>query len=166
MNDYYNDAQKITQDTTMGVKTGMRFKKVKKYIAQLLIVVATGVAASNCSTTTAPTDSSTNTLDKTSNTTLDATSSTSPGASSGDTASIERYVAVNYGSIQHEMASGEGEHLRALASMLEVPADKHNVFCSMSQQRFSYLFSSTPTSSEQMLNRLQSAMRQEPGLFN
>lgn len=166
MTDYYNDAQINTQETRRDTSEGARRKSVKGRIAQCLIWLAVGMAGAACSTTTAPTDSSTNTLDKISNTTLDATSSTSPGSSPGDSAAIERFVAVNYGPIRHEMAAGQGEHLQALAVLLEVPADKHRSFCSLSKQYFPYLYSSTPTSPEQMLDRLQVTMGQHPGLVN
>lgn len=90
---------------------------------------------SSCAVTIAPTESSTETLDKTSQATLDLTSSTSPG--SNETAAIaEAFTQTHYTAIQQEMAVGEGEHLRALAELLHVPETKTLDFCAMAKQQY------------------------------
>jgi len=51
------------------------------------------------------------------------------------------FMAINYESLQQDMARGNGEHLTALASLLEVPAEHVPNFKVWSQEQFRVYFS-------------------------
>jgi hypothetical protein len=116
-----------------------------------------------CGTTSAPTESSTKTLDKTSNSTMDATSSTSPGNKSSE-ARAEQFTRENYARVKRDMAAGGGEYLTALGVLLEVPLEKEDVFFALSRKKYATLYPVPQTTASQMLANLHLAMSADPQL--
>jgi hypothetical protein len=114
-----------------------------------------------CGTTSAPTESSTKTLDKTSNSTMDATSSTSPG-NKGSEARAEQFTRENYARVKRDMAVGGGEYLAALGVLLDVPPTKEKDFFSLSREKYATLYPAPHTSASQMLALLHREMSIDP----
>lgn len=110
-----------------------------------------------CGTTSAPTESSTKTFDKTTNSTTDTTSSSTPDKSSS-TARAERFTQENFAQVKTDMATGGGEHLAALAMLLEVPLDQEERFFFLSKERYAALYGTPNTTAGLMLTRLRGAM--------
>jgi len=125
-----------------------------------LIVLASFL--SGCGTTSAPTESTTNTTDKTTNSTMDATSSSTPGESDS-AAQAAKFTQNNFVQVKTDMANGGGEHLTALASLLQVPADKREQFFALSQEKYTVLYATPSTTPRQMLVRLNLEMNAEMG---
>jgi len=116
-----------------------------------------------CGTTSAPTESSTNTTDKTVNSTTDTTSSSTPGKSSSTTRA-EQFTRVNFARVKADMAVGSGEHLAALAVLLDVPPDNEERFFSLARERYAVLYATPETDAGLMLARLNYAMAADPEL--
>ncbi len=120
-------------------------------------------ALTGCGTTSAPTESSTKTIDKTVNSTSDTTSSSTPGKSNS-TAQTEQFTKENFAGVQADMAVGEGEHLAALAVLLNVsPADEDRFFA-LTRERYAVLYATPETDAALMLARLNHAMAVDPEL--
>ena len=117
---------------------------------------------SSCAVTTAPTESSTETLGKTSHASAELTSSTSPGSSVDKSAALEDFTRVHFASIKSEAAAGQGEHLAALGALAGVPAAQSPHFCSLAQKRYAVLFAATDTTPKEMLSALQHTLATEP----
>ncbi len=124
----------------------------------LLSLVLTG-----CGTTSAPTESSTKTTDKTVNSTTDATSSSTPGKSSSS-ARAEQFTRSNFAGVQADMAVGGGEHLAALAVLLNVPPADEDRFFALTRQQYAVLYATPETDAALMLARLNYAMAVDPEL--
>ncbi|WP_051305685.1 DUF3015 family protein [Desulfogranum mediterraneum] len=129
-------------------------KSVNSINAVLSVLFALALL-SGCATTTAPTESSTKTFDKTTNAALDLTSSTSPGSSGSGSAGVAAFTRANYAALQAEMAAGSGEHLAALAGLLQIPAQEQPAFFQTVQQEYGWLYPAAGTSPEQMLAALR-----------
>ena len=116
-----------------------------------------------CGTTLAPTEGSTNTTDKTVNSTTDTTSSSTPGKSSS-AAGAEQFTRENFAGVQADMAVGKGEHLSALAVLLDVPQDNEERFFSLTRKQYAVLYATPDTDAVLMLARLNLAMAADPEL--
>jgi uncharacterized protein YceK len=116
------------------------------YRILLVVLLSAGVALLNgCGTTSAPTESTTNSFDKTANTAMDATSSTSPGSGDGGEEQAVAFTRTHYADIQREMAAGGGEHLDAMGELLGVSADNMAEFSDLARDSYPILFQdSTP----------------------
>ena len=128
----------------------------------IVALIALTSFLSGCGTTSAPTESTTNTTDKTSNSTMDATSSSTPGESDS-AAQAAKFTQNNFVQVKTDMANGGGEHLTALASLLQVPEDKKEQFFALSQEKYAVLYESSSTTPQQMLARLNLEMDAEMG---
>ena len=121
---------------------------------------------SGCGTTSAPTESTTNTTDKTSNSTMDATSSTSPGKAATEE-QVEKFTENNFAQVKVDMARGGGEHLTALAALLNIPKEQENAFFALTQEKYISLYQTDETTVQQMLARLnieRAALKQSESL--
>ena len=121
-----------------------------------------------CAVTTDSTESSSKTFQNTTEASSKFTSSTSPGGGSNDSAQKEQALAftrVQLERIKTDMAVGGGEHLGALATLLGVPAHHQPELFAMTQANFSLLFSSEPTTAEDLLARLDDQLEAHPALF-
>ncbi len=68
------------------------------------------------------------------------------------------FVETNFQSLTKEMASGEGEDLNTLASLLGCPLNQTSAFGTFTQANFTSLFPSGGTSPSQMLSSLKARM--------
>ncbi|HEY4485249.1 MAG TPA: DUF3015 domain-containing protein [Nitrospiria bacterium] len=64
---------------------------------------------------------------------------------------IKVFASANLDDLSQEMAQGRGEHLSALASLMGVPADRQAGFFAMTQEKYTSLFKSETTTSDEML---------------
>ena len=122
-----------------------------------------------CAVTTQTTESSSNTVQNTTDVTSRFTSSTSPGYDSGASAQHEQALAfsrVQLERIKTDMAVGGGEHLTSLATLLGVPSQHQPEFFALTKANFSTLFSSDPTTAEELLARLDDQLTAHPDLLN
>jgi Protein of unknown function (DUF3015) len=76
----------------------------------------------------------------------------------------EFFVAATFESLAGDMARGQGEHLTALAVLLEVPEEQRPVFFTLSQQRFVELTSQGEISPNALVKALNQAMAEHPVL--
>jgi hypothetical protein len=121
-----------------------------------------------CAVTTQTTESSSNTVQNSTEVTSNFTSSTSPGADSGASAKNEQALAfsrVQLERIKTDMAVGGGEHLSSLATLLGVPSHNQPEFFALTKANFSALFSSDPTTAEELLARLDDQLDAHPALL-
>jgi len=121
-----------------------------------------------CAVTTKTTESSSKTIQNTTDATSKFTSSTSPGGGSGDSAKNEQALAfsrVQLERIKTDMAVGGGEHLASLATLLGVPPYHQPEFFSLTKENFSTLFSTEPTTAEELMARLDHQLDAHPALL-
>ena len=121
-----------------------------------------------CAVTVKTTESSTQTFQNTTDESSKFTSSTSPGEGSGESAQREQALAfsrVQLERIKTDMAVGGGEHLTSLATLLGVPSHHQPKFFALTKANFSTLFSSEPTTAEDLLARLDDQLATHPTLF-
>lgn len=77
---------------------------------------------------------------------------------------VNVFAAVNFDNISQEMAQGRGEHLASLATLMEIPAEQHEVFFAMAQERYTTLIQSGEVSSKAVVKGIYSAMNNHPVL--
>ena len=130
---------------------------MKYCLMWLVTLIVSASFLSGCGTTSAPTESTTNTSDKTSNSTMDTTSSSTPGESDS-AAEAAKFTQNNFVQVKTDMASGGGEHLTALASLLQVPVTQREQFFALSQEKYTVLYQTPNTTPQQMLARLHFEM--------
>ena len=121
-----------------------------------------------CAVTTETTESSSKTVQNTTESTSKFTSSTSPGSGSNDSAKNEQALAfsrVQLERIKSDMAVGGGEHLTSLATLLGVPSNNQPEFFALAKANFTTLFSSEPTTAEELLARLDDQLDAHPALL-
>lgn len=74
------------------------------------------------------------------------------------------FAAVNFDNLEQEIAQRGGEHLASLATLLDVPADKHAAFFAMTQERYLSLVQAGETSSVALVRSLNDAIAKHPVL--
>ncbi len=132
---------------------------------KLMTIVGFMVMLSSCAITTRSTEGTTETLENTSEASTDFTSSTSPSDEKvSQTNKIKTFAAVNIDRLKEDMARGNGEHLTAFAQLLGIPESHRAEFCALTKQKYPILFSSEPTTSKDMLARLNIELNDHPGL--
>lgn len=67
--------------------------------------------------------------------------------------------------IKTDMAVGGGEHLTSLATLLGVPSHNQPEFFALTKANFSTLFSTEPTTAEELLARLDDRIDTHPALL-
>ncbi|WP_028582349.1 DUF3015 family protein [Desulfogranum japonicum] len=127
-------------------------------IVSVITPVVCFLMLSGCSPTSAPTESVTNTLDNTVNGLLDVSSSSTPGSSDSGNAGVEAFTRANYADLKIEMATGDGEHVHALATLLKVPQEKQAQFLALVQEQYMLLYPTSQTPPHVMLTSLYEAM--------
>jgi hypothetical protein len=70
----------------------------------------------------------------------------------------EIFVAVTFEDLAQDMAQGKGEHLASLATLMRVPADHHNEFFAMAQEKYTALLAAGEASPVAVVKALQQAM--------
>lgn len=76
----------------------------------------------------------------------------------------EVFVAVNLENISQEMAQGNGEHLRALATLMGCSTSVYGEFAGMTQDKYEVLFPAADTSTLNLLSGLKREMSANPTL--
>ena len=93
-------------------------------------------------------------------TTTNFLSSTTPGAWFNEDGLIKPdqrinlFLAINYETLQQEMAKGEGEYLTALGTLLEIPNEEMPVFKMWAQEQFHIMNATTEATPQKLLTLL------------
>ena len=134
------------------------------FFFRMMTVFALLAFMSACATTTTSTDATSETL----GTTSDSTSSTTPGEEPTPSKEDEalEFTMANLDHIKTDMASGGGEHLRALATPLGVSVSHQEAFFSITKEKFSTLYSSDKTTAEELVKKLKAEISAHPELMN
>lgn len=131
--------------------------------ARLAALAVIGLLTASCAVTTRSSEGTTETLQNTSDVSSDVTSSTSPrDEEKVSERRIKVYAAANIQRLQEEMARGGGEHLTAFADLLGIGDSHRAEFYAMTKDRYPVLFSSDPTTSDQLLARLDTELGAHP----
>ena len=77
---------------------------------------------------------------------------------------VNVFAAINFDAISQDMARGQGEHLTSLATLMEIPADQHEVFFAMAQEKYTTLITSGEASPKAVVKAIYSAMGNHPVL--
>ncbi len=77
---------------------------------------------------------------------------------------VNVFASVNFDDISQEMAQGQGEHLTSLATLMDIPADQHQVFFTMAQEKYTSLIHSGETSPKAVVKAIYSAIGEHPVL--
>ena len=127
----------------------------KRLFLQAAMLLA-GLTIISCSIVTDPTKSSS-----------DFTSSSSGGSSSQEKKArneekIRDFTTVNFERLKEDMATGRGEHLTSLATLLGVPPDSHEQFFTFTQEKFAEVVRSERVTPEEMLAALRHELSVHP----
>ncbi len=128
-------------------------------LLKLFVCSVTLIMGSGC-TLKASTESLTDTM-------TNFLSSTTPGAWFNEDGLIKPdqrinvFVAINYETLQQDMAQGEGEYLTALGTLLEIPDEKMPSFKARAQEQFRVIHTSSDPSPQSLLAVLYD-MNREP----
>ncbi|CAL1240607.1 protein of unknown function [Candidatus Methylocalor cossyra] len=119
-----------------------------------------------CAVTTDSTRSSTETFENTTEASSDFTSSTSPRDKERTSkySQVSQFVAGNFERVRQDVALGGGEHLAALASLLEVPEADRPAFYRFAKTRFSTWFPSERATPEEVVARLGNDLKRHTAL--
>ncbi len=77
---------------------------------------------------------------------------------------VNVFAAVNFENLAQEMAQGQGEHLTSLATLMSIPAEQHEVFFAMAQEKYTTLIQAGETSPKAVVKALYGAMGNNPVL--
>ena len=114
-----------------------------------LILASVGLVVSACNTSKATVD-----------TFAKFTSSTSPGSWIDADGVIQEsqkarlFAAVTFENLEQDIARGNGEYVRSLAVLMNIPAGEQDEFRSLSQRQYSRLFASDRRTAESLLATL------------
>ncbi len=107
----------------------------------IFIALFCAILPVSCTSTSAPTDTASETIGNIADVSSDVASSTSPGSSSGlNLARAEAFVENNFVQVQIDIARGGGEHLDSLAILLQVPEENQEIFCNYARKGFDDLY--------------------------
>lgn len=131
---------------------------------RLIAVLGFTALLSSCAVTTRSTEGTSETFQNTSEASTDMTSSTSPRdeEKESNAQKAERFAAANLERLQGDMARGGGEHLTAFAHLLGIKETRQGEFFSYTKQNYPLLFSSEPTTSADLLARLDTELEANP----
>jgi len=121
-------------------------------VRQFTVVIVAGCFAASCTVVTDPTKASS-----------DFTSSSSGKSSKTDGTlrdeeKLSEFAAVNFEQLKKDMASGRGEHLAALATLLHVPQDQQTAFFTFAQEKFPLICPSEKATASEMVTALSREM--------
>ena len=114
-----------------------------------LVLASVGLVVSACNTSKATVD-----------TFAKFTSSTSPGSWIDADGVIQEsqkarlFAAVAFENLEQDIARGNGEYVRSLAVLMNIPAGEQDEFRSLSQRQYSRLFASDSRTAESLLATL------------
>lgn len=126
------------------------------------------VVLSSCAVTTKSTEGSSETLQNTSEASTKFTSSTSPRdeGTASNAQDVKLFAKVNFDRLREDVALGSGEHLTAFAHLLGIKETHQPEFFAVTKQNYPLLFGIEPTSSEDMLARLNTELAAYPAWRN
>ncbi len=75
---------------------------------------------------------------------------------------VNVFAVINIDNISQEMAQGQGEHLTSLATLMDIPADQHETFFAMAQEKYTTLIQSGEASPQAVIKAIYSAMGDHP----
>lgn len=139
--------------------------KNKAYSALKLIpVVGLMLITTSCAVTTRSFQGTSETLENTSDASTDFTSSTSirEDTKYDQNRQVLAYADSNLSQLREEMARGGGEHLTAFAYLLGIKESHQPEFFVLTKDKYSVLFSSEPTTANQLVARLNDELRDYP----
>jgi hypothetical protein len=108
----------------------------------------------------------TGTIDETTDTTRNITISTSgktwftPDGVVRRGQEVNAFANLNFENLKQDMAAGQGQYLASLATLLEVPSDRHDAFFAVAQQQYGAGGNGQETPNE-MIARLTTAFAQD-----
>ena len=126
----------------------MNIITLKSFVGAL-VLASVGFAVSACNTSKATVD-----------TFAKFTSSTSPGSWINADGVIQEsqkarlFAAVAFENLEQDIARGNGEYVRSLAVLMNIPAGEQDEFRSLSQRQYSRLFASDRRTAESLLATL------------
>lgn len=131
---------------------------------RLIAVVGFMALLSSCAVTTRSTEGTSETFQNTSDASTEFTSSTSPRVeeNNSDVQNVKQFAAVNLDRLKEDIARGNGEHLTAFAYLLGIKETHRSEFYAVTKQNYPRLFASEPTSSEDLLARLNTELEANP----
>lgn len=131
---------------------------------RLMTIVAFMIMLSSCAVTTNFTEGTSETLENTSDASTDFTSSTSPDDEEEKSGVVKAraFASANLDRLKEDMSRGKGEHLSAFAHLLGISEAHETEFFAFAKKKYPVLFSSEPTTSEEMLARLDSELNDHP----
>lgn len=88
---------------------------------------------------------------------------TNDGKVMGESKTI-MFAEMNFENLSQEMAQGHGEHLASLATLMGVPAEQHETFFAMTQERYTSLVKAGEASPVAMVKALNEAVAGHPVL--
>ncbi len=77
---------------------------------------------------------------------------------------VNVFADANLDRLRQEMAQGRGEYLASLATLIGVPAERHSDFFALTQEKYSTLFKSEQTTSNELLVALNQELSSHPEL--
>lgn len=75
---------------------------------------------------------------------------------------IAEFASVNLERLRNDMATGQGEYLASLATLLDVEPSRQPAFFALTRDQFATLFPDDRTTAAEMLATLDRAMRADP----
>jgi hypothetical protein len=134
------------------------------YVSSFLVAAGFMVLLSSCAVTTRSTEGTSETFQNTTDATSELTSSTSPRdeEKKPEAQNVKMFAAVNLDRLKGDMARGNGEHLTAFAHLLGIKETHQSEFFAFTKQNYATLFSSEPTTSEDMVARLNTELNAYP----
>ena len=132
-----------------------------KGVIGALVLASVGFAVSACNTSKATVD-----------TFAKFTSSTSPGSWIDADGVIQEsqkarlFAAVAFENLEQDIARGNGEYLRSLAVLMNIPAGEQDEFRSLSQRQYARLFASDRRTAESLLATLTRNRRDDEPIVN
>jgi hypothetical protein len=75
---------------------------------------------------------------------------------------VNVFAAINFDNLSQEMAQGQGEHLASLATLMGIPADQHQAFFAMTQEKYTTLVQTGETSTKAVVTAIHDAMVDHP----
>lgn len=77
---------------------------------------------------------------------------------------VNVFASINFDDISQEMAQGHGEHLTSLATLMDIPAEQHEIFFSMAQEKYTTLIQAGEASPKAVVKAIYAAIGDHPVL--
>ncbi len=131
---------------------------------KLLSLAVVALLMSSCAVTSRTTQGTSETFQNTSEASTKFSSSTSPRSNKemAREVKVKAFAAANIQRLEEDIARGGGEHLSSFAHLLGILDSHRAEFYAMTKQKYPVLFSSNPTTPEQLLARLDAELAVHP----